>query len=108
MIAGAAMDYGGARSRKMMERDLVGGSSSNTLASLSSIIYLNQNLYFSFQNFLRYSVHQHVNIHPDEDGLVKVTFDTTLYSSALIIALDEKSSTQRIVDIQDVPEKIHK
>lgn len=39
---------------------------------------------------------------PDQEGNVEVTFDSSKYSSCMILALDEKSSTQQIIDIKDI------
>ena len=62
----------------------------------------------SFQNFLRYSAQTELNIHPDENGVCEATIDTARYSTALIIALDEKSSTQQVIDLAEANEKIEK
>lgn len=76
----------------------------NQIKSLGEKLVQNENLYKSFQNFLRYSAYMSINLHPDEEGYCEVTIDTTLYSTGLIVAVDDKSSTQQVVDFEDMRE----
>lgn len=65
----------------------------NVCTNLTSLLYLNPNQFFAFQNFLRNPVFHASNLRPAEDGTVSVTFDSSKYSSCLILAVDDKSST---------------
>ncbi len=76
--------------------------------NLARLMTMNSNNYLSFQNFLRHSVFQAENLHPDADGIVKVTFDSHRYATGIIVALDEKSSTQQTVDLHEAREDIEK
>ena len=69
---------------------------------------MNNNNFLSFQNFLAHPVFQAENLKPDTDGVVTVEFDSKLFSTGLIIALDEKSSTQQVVDLHVSEEGIEK
>lgn len=76
--------------------------------TLSQMMSLNSNTFLSFQNFLRHSAQTELNIHPDANGVCEATIDTAKYSTALIIALDEKSSTQQVIDLGQANDEIEK
>lgn len=77
----------------------------NQHMSIEQLLVANDNLYKSFQNFLRYSAHTSVNLHPDGEGYCEVTLDTALYSTALIVAVDDKSATQQVLALEDMAEE---
>jgi len=100
------MAYGGYAGNASMSRTTAnyaarGGASYNynQTTSLASLLYLNPNQYFSFQNFLWNAVFHASNLRPAEDGTVSVTFDSSKYSTCLILAVDDKSSTQQVIDV---------
>jgi len=63
---------------------------------------------YSFQNFLKHATLVHKNLHPDKDGLVKCNIDLDHCSSVLILATNEKATTQIIVDNLHANEEIEK
>ena len=86
--------YGGWDYNRRVGAGYGGGSYNyNSNISLTALLYLNPNQYFSFQNFLRNAVFHASNLRPAEDGTVNVTFDSSKYSTCLILAVDDKSST---------------
>ena len=55
-----------------------------------------------FQNFLRNFMFQESNLKPDEQGIVKLNFDTSMYTTVIIQAVDRSSMTQWIVYLDEV------
>lgn len=64
--------------------------------------------YKSFMNFLDNSAFIGENMHPDADGNIEVEFDVSKYSSIVIMAVDNQTCSQAVIDVNDVSEIIEK
>lgn len=62
----------------------------------------------SFQNFLSNSACVMSNLVPDKNGHVECTFDANKYTTILILALDDNTVSQSVVDITSALEDIER
>jgi hypothetical protein len=74
----------------------------------SNTTYLAQTQYKSFMNFLQNPAFIGSNLHPDAEGNIEVEFEADKYSTILILAMDDQTFTQSIVDIQDTKRELEK
>jgi hypothetical protein len=96
----APMAYGGGMENAYLQR------ASNTQSYTS---YQPGNPAFkSFQNFLSNSACVMSNLEPDKNGHVECTFDANKYSTILILALDDNTVSQSVVDITSALEDIER
>ena len=105
---GGAMGYRGPPGSRQPASSGVAYNNHNSHISLPQLMYATSNIYLAFQNFLRNPCFVETNLLPDKDGFCSVKFDASLYSTGLIIGLDDKSSSQQIIDLGDAAEEIEK